>query len=100
MDSKTNNSSSDFLKNELLKRLKDCLKIEHFEVKDFTGRHLNHKLNDGGFHLETIIVSDDFKDKSLIERHKMVYNAVGNLMKHEIHALSMKTLTIIEWKNN
>ena len=100
MDSKTNNSSSDFLKNELLKRLKDCLKIEHFEVKDFTGRHLNHKLNDGGFHLETIIVSDDFKDKSLIERHKMVYNAVGNLMKHEIHALSMKTLTIIEWKNS
>ena len=100
MDPKTNNSSSDFLKNELLKRLNDCLKIEHFEVKDFTGRHLNHKLNDGGFHLETIIVSDDFNDKSLIERHKMVYKAVGNLMKHEIHALSMKTLTIIEWKNS
>ena len=99
MNPKTNNNSSDFLKNELLKRLKDCLKIEHFEVKDFTGRHLNHKLNDGGFHLETIIVSDDFKDKSLIERHKMVYKAVGNLMKHEIHALSMKTLTIIEWKS-
>ena len=76
------------------------MKIEHFEVKDFTGKHLNHKLNDGGFHLETVIVSDDFKDKSLIERHKMVYKAVGNLMKHEIHALSMKTLTIIEWKNS
>ncbi len=100
MDSTKNNSTSDFLKNELLKRLKDSLKIEHFEVKDFTGRHLNHKLNDGGFHLETVIVSDDFKDKSLIERHKMVYKAVGNLMKHEIHALSMKTLTIIEWKNS
>ena len=100
MDSTTNNSTSDFLKDELLKRLKGSLKIEHFEVKDFTGRHLNHKLNDGGFHLETVIVSDDFKDKSLIERHKMVYKAVGNLMKHEIHALSMKTLTIIEWKNS
>ena len=88
------------IEEQILNRLKKDLNIKHFEVKDFTGRHLNHKLNDGGFHLETVIVSDDFKDKSLIERHKMVYKAVGNLMKHEIHALSMKTLTTIEWKNS
>ena len=88
------------IEEQILNRLKKDLNIKHFEVKDFTGRHLNHKLNDGGFHLETVIVSDDFIDKSLIERHKMVYKAVGNLMKHEIHALSMKTLTIIEWKNS
>ena len=93
-------SSPNEIEGQILSRLKKDLNIKHFEVKDFTGRHLNHKLNDGGFHLETIIVSDDFKDKSLIERHKMVYKAVGNLMKHEIHALSMKTLTIIEWKNS
>ena len=92
-------SSQNEIEEQILSRLKKDLNIKHFEVKDFTGRHLNHKLNDGGFHLETVIVSDDFKDKSLIERHKMVYKAVGNLMKHEIHALSMKTLTIIEWKN-
>ena len=91
-------SSPNEIEEQILSRLKKDLNIKHFEVKDFTGRHLNHKLNDGGFHLETVIVSDDFKDKSLIERHKMVYKAVGNLMKHEIHALSMKTLTIIEWK--
>ena len=93
-------SSPNEIEEQILSRLKRDLNIKHFEVKDFTGRHLNHKLNDGGFHLETVIVSDDFKDKSLIERHKMVYKAVGNLMKHEIHALSMKTLTIIEWKNS
>ena len=93
-------SSQNEIEEQILSRLKKDLNIKHFEVKDFTGRHLNHKLNDGGFHLETVIVSDDFKDKSLIERHKMVYKAVGNLMKHEIHALSMKTLTIIEWKNS
>ena len=93
-------SSPNEIEEQVLSRLKKDLNIKHFEVKDFTGRHLNHKLNDGGFHLETVIVSDDFKDKSLIERHKMVYKAVGNLMKHEIHALSMKTLTIIEWKNS
>ena len=93
-------SSPNEIEEQVLSRLKKDLNIKHFEVKDFTGRHLNHKLNDGGFHLETVIVSDDFKDKSLIERHKMVYKAVGNLMKHEIHALSMKTLTINEWENS
>ena len=75
------------------------MKLHHFEVKDFTGRHLNHNLHDGGFHLEAIIVSDDFQKISLLKRHKMVYEALGNLMKHEIHALSMKTLTIEEWEN-
>ena len=38
-------------------------------------------------------------DQSLIERHKMVYKALGDLMKHEIHAFSMKTLTVQEWKD-
>ena len=36
---------------------------------------------------------------SLIKRHKKVYAAMGELMNHEIHALSMKTLTIKEWKD-
>ena len=86
------------IKNEIKKRLEEKLDLIHFEIKDFTGRHLNHKLHEGGFHLETTIVSDSFTDKSLIERHRIVYNAMGELMKHEIHALSMKTLTKAEWE--
>ena len=85
------------IKKEIKKRLEEKLDLIHFEIKDFTGRHLNHKLNEGGFHLETTIVSDDFTDKTLIERHRLVYDAMGKLMKHEIHALSMKTLTRDEW---
>ena len=86
------------IKNEIKKRLEEKLDLIHFEIKDFTGRHLNHKLHEGGFHLETTIVSDSFTDKSLIERHRIVYDAMGELMKHEIHALSMKTLTKAEWE--
>ena len=86
------------IKKEIKKRLDEKLDLIHFEIKDFTGRHLNHKLHEGGFHLETTIVSDDFTDKTLIERHRVVYDAMGELMKHEIHALSMKTLTRSEWK--
>ena len=80
------------------KRLENHLDLEHFEVKDFTGRHLNHEQHNGGFHLEAIIVSDNFKDLSLIKRHKKVYKAMDELMKHEIHALSMKTMTLKEWE--
>ena len=86
------------IKKEIKKRLEEKLDLIHFEIKDFTGRHLNHKLHEGGFHLETTIVSDDFNDKTLIERHRVVYDAMGELMKHEIHALSMKTLTKDEWE--
>tara|TARA_B100002052_G_scaffold252284_1_gene240803 strand:- start:1237 stop:1506 length:270 start_codon:yes stop_codon:yes gene_type:complete len=86
------------IKKEIKNRLEKKLDIIHFEIKDFTGRHLNHKLHEGGFHLETTIVSDNFTDKTLIERHRLVYDAMGELMKHEIHALSMKTLTRDEWE--
>tara|TARA_Y100001936_G_scaffold133577_1_gene130609 strand:- start:433 stop:702 length:270 start_codon:yes stop_codon:yes gene_type:complete len=86
------------IKKEIKKRLEKKLDLIHFEIKDFTGRHLNHKLHEGGFHLETTIVSDNFTDKTLIERHRLVYDAMGELMKHEIHALSMKTLTRDEWE--
>ena len=80
-------------------RLESHLTLVHFEVKDFTGRHLNHNLHEGGFHLEAVIVSDDFMRKNLVQRHRLVYEAMGELMKHEIHALSMKTLTSDEWDN-
>tara|TARA_B100001093_G_C26160364_1_gene731300 strand:+ start:97 stop:408 length:312 start_codon:yes stop_codon:yes gene_type:complete len=90
------NSSS--IQNEIKKRLSNKMGLIHFEMKDFTGRHLNHKTHEGGFHLEAIIVSNDFQDLTLIKRHQKVYDAIGDLMKHEIHALSMKTLIQSEWE--
>lgn len=49
-----------------------------------------------GHHFEAIIVSDEFDGKSLIQRHQMVYAALGDKMKAEVHALSMKTKTSAE----
>ena len=86
------------IEEEIKTRLSQKMDLAHFEIKDFTGRHLNHKLHEGGFHLEAVIVSKAFNEKNLIERHRMVYEAMGELMKHEIHALSMKTLTPKEWE--
>ena len=85
--------------NKIEQKLGEQLDLHHIEIKDFTGRHLNHKQHDGGFHLEAIIVSESFVNKTLIERHKIIYAALGELLKHEIHAFSMKTLTPEEWEN-
>ena len=86
------------IENEIKNRLSKKMDLIYFEMKDFTGRHLNHKTHEGGFHLEAIIVSNDFQDLTLIKRHQKVYEAIGDLMKHEIHALSMKTLIQSEWE--
>lgn len=46
-----------------------------------------------GQHFEAIIVCDAFAGKSMVQQHQLVYQALGDKMKAEIHALSMKTLT-------
>lgn len=51
-----------------------------------------------GTHFNALIVSDEFEGKLPIERHKLVYSALGDAMKEQIHALSMKTLTPSQWE--
>jgi acid stress-induced BolA-like protein IbaG/YrbA len=46
-----------------------------------------------GQHFEALIVSEAFKGKSRVQRHQLVYAALGERMREEIHALSMRTLT-------
>ncbi|MGZ8287844.1 MAG: BolA family protein [Telluria sp.] len=58
----------------------------HLEV-DGDGRHFN-----------ALIVSPAFEGKRLIQRHQLVYAALGDRMREEIHALSMKTLTPAEYQ--
>jgi acid stress-induced BolA-like protein IbaG/YrbA len=51
-----------------------------------------------GRHFEALIVSDEFAGKSRLQRHQHAYQALGDRMRDEIHALSMKTLTPEEWQ--
>ena len=50
-----------------------------------------------GHHFEALIVSAEFEGKTRVARHQMVYAALGDRMREEIHALSMTTLTPDEW---
>ncbi len=53
---------------------------------------------DDGTHFNAVIVSEAFEGKSRVQRHQMVYQTLGDRMREEIHALSMKTLTPKEWQ--
>ncbi|MFM7294267.1 MAG: BolA family protein [Burkholderiales bacterium] len=50
-----------------------------------------------GAHFQAVIVSSAFDGKSRVARHQVVYGALGDRMREEIHALSMQTLTPAEW---
>jgi acid stress-induced BolA-like protein IbaG/YrbA len=51
-----------------------------------------------GQHFEATIVSEAFAGKTRVQRHQAVYAVLGDKMRQEIHALSMKTITPDEWK--
>ncbi len=61
------------------------LACEHLEVEG------------DGRHFFATIVSGAFAGKSRVARHQQVYAALGDRMREQIHALSMKTLTPVEW---
>ena len=54
-------------------------------------------LGDDGTHFEAVIVSPAFVGKSMVQQHQLVYSALGDRMRAEIHALSMTTLTPEAW---
>ena len=62
----------------------------YVEVRDTTG---------GGDHFEALVVSDAFEGKGPVERHQAVYAALGDAMRARIHALSLATLTPVQYSN-
>ncbi len=65
--------------------IQESLACEHVEV-----------IGDGQ-HFEAVIVSPEFRDKNRVQQHQIVYRALGDRMRQEIHALSMQTLTPEQW---
>jgi len=56
---------------------------------------------DDGQHFEAVIVSPKFTGKNMVQQHQLVYLALGERMRTEIHALSIRTFTPEAWiKNN
>ncbi len=70
------------------------------QIKQFieSGLPCEHvEVSGDGQHFEAIIVSAEFRGKSKVQQHQLVYRALGSRMREEIHALSMQTGTPEEW---
>jgi len=71
------------------------LKPLKVELRDESGQHAGHAgaRPSGGSHWQLTIVSEAFRGKSAVARHRMVYEALGDLMKQDIHALKIEAST-------
>jgi BolA protein len=60
-------------------------------IDDESQEHVGHAgARSGGGHFAISIVSNAFVGKSAVQRHQMIYEALGDLMKHEIHAIRIQ----------
>ena len=71
------------------------------QLKSYITQHLDcdyiEVIGDDGTHFEAVIVSPAFEGKRMVQQHQLVYAALGDRMRAEIHALGMKTFTPIQW---
>jgi BolA family transcriptional regulator, general stress-responsive regulator len=81
--------------NLLTQRLQEALAPENLTVIDDSAAHAGHSgaQESGGGHFSIEVTSSMFNDKSAIERHRMIYVALGDAMGTAIHAVSINALT-------
>lgn len=79
---------------EIEQRLRAALAPQHLVIEDESAQHAGHAgAREGGGHYDVTIVADQFAGKSLLQRHRLVYDALGETMRKDIHALSIHALT-------
>lgn len=72
-------------------RLREAFAPSKIEVRDDSRHHAGHEgAKGGGGHFVVRIVSPQFQGKSSVQRHQMIYRALGEMMKQEIHALGIQ----------
>ncbi len=80
-------------------RLNEAFKPSWLQVKDQSHLHAGHAgAEDGRGHFEVTIVADGFEGCRPLERHRMVFEALGSMMQTDIHALRLHTFTPAERK--
>jgi BolA protein len=76
-----------------IKRMTDLLeflKPQSIEIIDDSHLHVGHAgARDGGGHYRLNIVSAQFSGKTTVAKHRMIYSALAEMMKHDIHALNI-----------
>ena len=75
----------------IVDRLRQELSAESVEIEDQSHLHVGHAgAASGGGHYQVTVVASCFKGLNTLARHRLIYDALDNLMKKEIHALSIQ----------
>lgn len=82
---------------DAIKQALAVLKPEVIDIEDDSASHAGHAGNTGGGHYNLFIVSQAFEGLSLLQRHKLVFAQVDELMQSRIHALSIRAKTPAEF---
>jgi BolA protein len=78
---------------ETIRERLSALEPRSVELLDESGRHVGHAgAAAGGSHFKLVIVSSRFAGLDKLQRHRMVYAALGPLMQREIHALAIQAV--------
>lgn len=78
---------------QIHKILTETFNPELLEIIDNSAAHAGHAGASGGGHYHVNIVAAAFDGKTLVQRHQMVYKALGDMMKEQIHALGINALS-------
>lgn len=79
---------------ERMQTLLGTFEPSQLEIIDDSHKHAGHEgARSGGGHYTLHIVSTQFAGKSTLARHRMIYSALDDLMKQDIHALNIKAYT-------
>ena len=82
---------------EIQRLLSDAFSPTELLVKDQSRLHAGHAgAQEGKGHFEVIVVTDAFHGRTQIERHRMIFDALGTFMDSDIHALSIQAYTLEE----
>ncbi len=76
--------------------LREVFAPQQLRVIDDGHKHHGHAAAQGGGHFSVEIVATVFEGKSLIQRHRLIYDSLAELMTTEIHALSIKAYAVDE----
>lgn len=71
-------------------------RLKEYILEELSCNHIEVR-GDDGQHFEAVIVSSEFVGKNKIQQHQLVYQSLGDRMRSEIHALTMRTFTPDAW---
>lgn len=83
---------------DLIRERLSTLSPRTLEIYDDSHEHAGHAgaKESGGGHFQVLLVSDQFEVKNQVARHRLVYQAVSDLMPGRIHALAIRAYTLSE----